>query len=164
MERDSNKHDLVRKIGRTNIGESSLILDNLDCAIFLTPEYIKDNKYMGFKLTKHRYPLIRNRKLKDIDNSFYQPFAMGSEIRFIQDINNNTPAYKTSLVYDQKEVEKCFGATNRFSLNKEVKEISDIDSEYLIDNGTVYESNTENKMPIMPPKEECPLVCRVRFN
>ena len=49
----ANKFDLTRLLGRNNVGESLLMLDNLDMGIIITKEYDKDmNAYIGFSTIK----------------------------------------------------------------------------------------------------------------
>lgn len=81
-------------IGRGNIGESSLIDENLDASIILAPvEKTETNeKYMGFKLTKNRYGV----DISKIASRFNQPFDE-SKVRLIEDINCFSPASIISL-------------------------------------------------------------------
>jgi RecA/RadA recombinase len=132
--RDSKKNDLVRKLGRANIGESSLIDENLDGSIFLTPEWVGDDKYMGIKLTKHRYKIYTH------TTSIYQPFEEGNEVKLAEDEGMNKPLFKESLAKDNEAIKKAFGDTMRFSTNREIKDIDELerDESRLITGGTVY--------------------------
>lgn len=149
--RSSNKNDLVRKVGRGQIGGAFALDENLDATFFIVPETYKDRKYMGFKLTKHRYRLNPNTKL-----SIYQPFAEHSEIKMEEDVGCIKPVYKESLVYDRSEIERQFGETNRFSVNREVKELEEIENDLnngnVLSQGTVYEQNIQPQVTFVQQK------------
>lgn len=131
--RSTNKNDLVKKLGRANIGESSLIDENLDGTIFITPEYVGDQKYMGIKLTKHRYKIFTK------ITSIYQPFEEGSGVKLMEDEGLVKPLFKESLVRDAEQIKKAFGDTVRFSVNREIKDIDELETEdKIIVGGTVY--------------------------
>ena len=76
-------------MGKSNVSESVLILNNTDIAIIINKDTDLDGQeYMGFNLIK----------MRDKTNVFYfaQPFAFGNSIRLKEDLNGS-PAYKTSL-------------------------------------------------------------------
>jgi len=137
--RGSNKNDLVKKLGRANIGESSLIDENLDATIFITPEWVGNQKYMGFKISKHRYKMFTKVA------AFYQPFEEGNEVRLMEDEGLTRPLYKESLVRDADEIKKTFGDTIRFSTVREIKDIEELEANEskLITSGTVYGENKQ---------------------
>lgn len=81
--------DITQKLGKSNVSESVLILNNTDIAIIINKDTDLDGQeYMGFNLIK----------MRDKTNVFYfaQPFAFGNPIRLKEDINGS-PVYKTSL-------------------------------------------------------------------
>ena len=85
--------DLGKLLGASNIGESMLMIDNLDCGICLTKDYDKDlNLYMCFNRIKMR-DFQGNSSQR---NYICQPFAPGSTIRLIEDIGA-LPQFKESL-------------------------------------------------------------------
>ena len=88
--RKTNKADLLRLFGRSNIGESQLILENLDGAYFIVPEYdMEGNKYLGIQKVKSRfYSLIE---------SFYHPYTNYSPIKFVEDVDLPLPVHKFTL-------------------------------------------------------------------
>lgn len=90
--RKSNKNDLVRLLGRSNVSESSLILNNCDGGFMLAPEVTQDGKkYLGVQKVKSRF-------LSTIQTDYvYLPFAENNEISLIEDIDLAQPLYKTSL-------------------------------------------------------------------
>ncbi len=50
------KADLTKLLGKHNIGESMLMLDNLDCGFIINAEWDREgNKYMVYKRVKMRY-------------------------------------------------------------------------------------------------------------
>ena len=82
--------DNGRLIGKSNTGESLLMIDNLDCGITLTKDYDKDgNEYMTF----HR---IKMRDRGSIIDYIAQPFLIDNPIRLVEDIGS-IPQYKESL-------------------------------------------------------------------
>lgn len=81
--------DITQKLGKSNVSESVMILNNSDCSIIINKDYdTNGNLYMGFNLIKMRD--------KPELMYFAQPYAFGSGIRLVEDING--PAmYETSL-------------------------------------------------------------------
>jgi hypothetical protein len=89
--RIKNKADLVRLIGRANVGESNLILENSDWICLIAPEYDKDgNKYLGIQRVKSRY-YINN----DL-HTCYLPYV-GKTIKFVEDIFSPVPVHKITM-------------------------------------------------------------------
>lgn len=89
--RIKNKADLVRLIGRANVGESNLILENSDWICLLAPEYDKDgNKFLGMQRVKSRY-YINN----DL-HTCYLPYV-GKTIKFVEDIHSPIPVHKITM-------------------------------------------------------------------
>lgn len=115
--KDEKFDKMMNSIGRANIGESSLIDENLDATILLAP-CEKDNvKYLGIKITKHRYRV-------DIDmgaTRFYQPFVQGNPVKLVEDVNCFQPAARYSLVYDENASIFTNG-NNRFAKNAILEE------------------------------------------
>ena len=86
--RKGNK-DVGKLLGKSNIGESMLMIDNLDCGIIITLDFDKDqNRYMAFSLIK----------MRDKPQRTYiaQPFAQGSTIRLMEDYGG-IPQFKETL-------------------------------------------------------------------
>ena len=86
--RKKSGSDSVRLIGRSNIGESVLLLDNADGAFVLTPEYTATGKYLGISRHKKRY----NASDRDI---IYQPFEPNSPT-LVTDVGG-APAFKETM-------------------------------------------------------------------
>lgn len=88
--RQSNKMDLVRALGRSNISESMLVLNNIDCGFMITPEFSSaGEKFLGIQRVKIRY------KASDLD-VMYLPFSTNNTIKLMEDFGK-TPIYKTTL-------------------------------------------------------------------
>ena len=116
--RNSNRHDLVSKLGRAMIGESGLIEENLDASIFLTREVMQDGQnYMGFKLSKKRYPIFT-----DI-YTFYQPFMPESPIKYVEDEGCSEPAYHLKLIRDEQAFKQAFGETIKLEPKGAISEL-----------------------------------------
>lgn len=81
--------DLGKLLGKSNTGESMLMIDNLDCGIIITLDFDKDeNRYMTFNLIKMRAKTSRM--------YIAQPFVPGSTIRLIED-KGGIPQFKESI-------------------------------------------------------------------
>ena len=87
--------DVTQKLGKSNVSESVMILNNSDCSIIINKEYDKNGVlHMGFNLIKMRD--------KPIIPYFAQPFAFGSGIRLVEDING--PAMYVTSLHNNKEM------------------------------------------------------------
>lgn len=103
----TNKGDLIRMIGRANISESMLMIDNLDVGIVIQQEYDeKGNRYMGFKRIKERVKCNPN------FNIVYQMFKSPDSLEFIEDLDKRVPLHKDTLK----------GDVNLINLNKMAEE------------------------------------------
>lgn len=81
--------DVTTKLGKSNVGESFLMLDNLDVGIVVNVDYDQNqNKYMAFELIKVR--------TKTDFTYFAQPFTYGNSIRMVEDFNT-APMYKLTI-------------------------------------------------------------------
>lgn len=93
-----NKMEKVRLLNRDNIGESMLMLDNVDYCLAIAMEKLQDpnggigDKYMGFRLLKGR-----DGTGLDTDTIF-QPFTEYDSIRLKMDSTLPYPDYKKSLL------------------------------------------------------------------
>lgn len=102
--RDNGIEDLINLLGRTNIAESMKILDNLDGALMIVPEYdCNGNKYLGIKLAKNRWkadfttPLVNGKKV------IHHPYTDNVSMRLVEDVPTGLPVHKLTLVELQKE-------------------------------------------------------------
>ena len=132
---NSKKVDVGLKLGKANIGESMLILDNLDGAIVINVDYDEDgNKYLCFKNAKMREKTGRD--------YIIQPFVYGSGIRLVEDyytepkfvetlhqnrdINSRIAGMRTTssnilntnaMIQNNKNANSAFGVLENYSLN-----------------------------------------------
>lgn len=116
----ANKGDLIRMLGRANIGESMLMLDNLDCAFIIGQEYDSQcNKYMGFKRIKMRGKCT----LRD---TIFQPFVSAESIRLVEDLDLPVPVFKDTLKDMPTETNLYNNGINRSKYQNNIKDIDDI--------------------------------------
>lgn len=86
----SSKADLTRMLGKSFIGESLLMLDNVDFGCIINVEYDQNgHKYMVFKGVKYRIA-------HDLEY-VCQPFSPDNDVRLIEDLYSDTPVYKQTL-------------------------------------------------------------------
>lgn len=117
-----NKSDLTRQLGKATIGESLLMLDNLDGAFIIGPEYDADgNKYMAFKRIKERYKCSER-------NYLCQPFITGNNIKLSEDYYMSVPIFKESLRRNINEGGSYNQADliNRKSIYNKIEDLDDI--------------------------------------
>ena len=85
-----SKSDLTRMLGKSNIGESMLMLDNVDFACIVNPEYDRDGrKWMVFREIKTRVKIMRE--------YICQPFDTENEIKLIEDYYSPVPVFRESM-------------------------------------------------------------------
>lgn len=103
-EKGSNSNTVLL-LGRSNIGESMLILNNLDGCYMITPEYINggQNKYLGIKLGKARYK--PNTKALNGQNSVHIPYTRADGIKLACDVGLKEPLYKLDLTEAKLDVD-----------------------------------------------------------
>lgn len=124
--RGKNKADLVRLLGRSNVGESNLILENSDWIALIAPEYDRDgNKYLGIQRVKSRYYIAG-----DMYTAFI-PYINGT-VKFIEDFYSQVPVHKTTL---RAEMDNGINNNNQGIIN-DIKEFTEVDNIKLpTDNG-----------------------------
>ena len=111
--RKATKADLVRMLGRSNIGESMLMLENVDAAFMIAPEWIENGtqKFLGIQNIKTRY--------KNSGRTYiYHPYVPGNPIKLVEDYYAAEPAFKETLSASGKmkmngAVGTVAGAANR---------------------------------------------------
>ena len=155
--RAKNKADLVRLLGRSNVGDSNLILENSDWIALIAPEYDRDgNKYLGIQRVKERY---------FIPGNFYcafLPYITGT-IKFIEDFYAPIPVHRVTMREDLNNgvVNNNTGIINDI---KEFTEINDIKlpadgSTNMFMNATASVSNNLNKLQYFNNRQKV-LVCK----
>lgn len=89
--RAKNAADLVRVMGRSNISESNLVLENADWIGQLAPEHDRQSgaKFLGIQCVKHRY-FIDERFM-----CFYMPY-IGDSIKLMEDAGQ-PPVHRTTM-------------------------------------------------------------------
>ena len=114
--RQTNKNDLVRALGRSNISESMLILNNIDGGYMITPEFTKNGeKYMGMQRVKIRY----NASGMEV---IYLPFASNG-IKLVEDFGT-IPCFKTTMKPDTPAM-TVIGGMNEIEELSQIEKISD---------------------------------------
>lgn len=89
---NATNSDLVRLFGRQNIGESMLILENIDCAFAIAKEFdAEGHKYLGINKLKARF-----RSLSTL-SCIHQPYVTSTGIKLLEDAYAQVPAYKLTL-------------------------------------------------------------------
>lgn len=121
--RNSNQRDIIKKLGRATIGDSVQIDRNIDGTIILVPEVsASGERYMAYKLTKHRYEIFTNKV------SIFQPMYEGSYIALVEDLFDPKPAFRESLARDAEEIREAFGEVERVTINNTVKSLEELTS------------------------------------
>ena len=87
--RVKNKNDLVRLIGRSNVGESNLIIENADWVGLLAPEEDDNIRYLGLSRVKSRYYI-------DGELVVFAPY-IDKTIKLVEDMDAEMPSMKLSL-------------------------------------------------------------------
>ena len=89
--RVKNKADLVRLLGRSNVGESNLILENSDHIMLIAPEYDRDgNKILGAQAVKSRYYIPGDFHIA------FMPYIKNS-IKLVEDYYSAVPVHKITM-------------------------------------------------------------------
>ena len=145
--------DLTRMLGKSNIGESLLMLDNIDLGIILNKEFDADgNEYMVFKNIKQRIQTYRD--------YICQPFHKGT-IKLVEDFYSSIPVFKTSLYNESmNQLNTQFHNTKvkNNEYNRNIITVND-DDENLYEFASVYSSedikvHTENIVVKEEPTQE----------
>lgn len=113
-----NQVDITRQLGKANVGESLLMLDNTDGAYAIGKEYdAEGHVYIAFNNLKMRTKCSRP--------YFAQPFEYDNEIKLIEDVDMDVPAFKESV---RDQVSTGFNTGIKISANakNEIKDIKSI--------------------------------------
>ena len=148
--RNANKLDSIKKLGRANIGESIKIDTNLDGTFIIVPEYDKEgNRYLGIKMTKHRYKLPPTHRL----DSIFQPFYPKS-VALVEDLFEPKAVYRESLINnDIEEVTSKFGTTEHVSINNPAKRLEALNKSVDMTAGTGLVKTTKRDNSVSMPTE-----------
>lgn len=119
-----NKADLVRLMGRSNVGDSNLILENSDWIAIIAPEYDRDRKkFLGMQRVKARYFIPVNTAVT------FMPYIMLNEeggIKLIEDYYSAIPVHRDTM-REQMEMNNGVHSNNKGMIN-EIKDFADINS------------------------------------
>lgn len=153
----TSKGDLTRLLGKANIGESLLMLDNVDYGGIINVDYdLEKNKYMVFKSIKKRFGAIRD--------YICQPFEVDNELKLVEDLNSMVPMFKESL-YETSKVAASMRTTGNIKTSpyQTVPQYTDDNEDNVFDfasryssvniNNTIQEINTETYVPALSTPE-----------
>lgn len=147
----NNKQDMTRQLGRANVGESMLILDNIDCAFIVNVEYdINGHKHMIFNRVKMRD------RASDRDY-IAQPFVAGNDIKFVEDFYSDVPAFRESLKEQPNETNLYSGkfATTRSARRNPIQEVDEISNILNFKSDTnIFSGSMYNNQTVYPPEED----------
>lgn len=114
--------DNGKLIGKSNIGESLLMIDNVDLAITLTKDYDKDgNCYMTF----HRVKMRDRGSQRDY---ICQPFMPGAEVKLITDIGG-IPQFKESIHTNQIKNNTSIRMSGSSTMTNNIDSVIDFDDD-----------------------------------
>ena len=158
-----NKNDLVRLLGRSNVAESTMILNNADWVATVAPEMNSADgyTYLGIKLLKCRYHIP-----KDVNCAFI-PYV-GDTLKLTEDLGLK-PCHKTSLVNEEFAAVKLnngmssnvYGAPNRSFVEVDEGTFDNsADSIFTNASGFVARELTTRAMNLVRPKQKLYTVIR----
>ena len=133
-----NKSDLVRLLGRGNVGESNLILENSDWIALLATEInpVTGEKYLGMQRAKSRY------YIPDIYCA-YMPYVKDS-IKLVEDVYMPHPVHKNTMVPEDEQIMINGMSSNMLGTPNKVKSFTEFDDTVLenVDSqlGNIFES------------------------
>lgn len=114
--------DNGRLIGKSNTGESLLMIDNLDCAITITRDYDSDGLCY---ITFHR---IKFRDRGSERDYIAQPFLIDNPIRLVEDIGG-IPQFKESLHNAELKHNSIIKLSGSNSLTQNISNILELDED-----------------------------------
>lgn len=147
-----NNSDIVKLFGRQNIGESLLMLENVDCAFAIAVELDENNnKYLGISRLKSRF-----RTLSAL-NTIHQPYVVGNSIKLTEDVYAPVPAYR--LTMEEDATPKLVGKSSYPSAN-EIVSFNTVALSQTPDNtGNLFGSmNASNSISSLEKKYIVPIV------
>ena len=138
---NKSKADITRMLGKENVGESLVMLDNLDMGIIINKDWDREgNLYMVFSTIKARYKTERD--------YIAHPFVPGSTIRLVEDVGLPVPAFKETLRSSGNLVGPYGNMvhTNTYSNNAIINtdEMFTSDDSNIFGSGTTYNSTSNN--------------------
>lgn len=151
-----NNQDVGKLLGKSNIGESMLMIDNLDCGIIITLDFDRnENRFMSFNLAKMRDKPLRT--------YIAQPFVPGSTIRLLEDVGG-IPQFKESI-HGAEEIKKnpIIKVSSTSSLMNNMDAVidfsnGDTNSFYGDEYQLSIETPNSNRAPKRKEDCECPVI------
>jgi hypothetical protein len=144
----ASRTDLVRILGRSNISESMMLLNNSDGCFTITPEYTAEGKkYLGVQRIKKRY------EASSLDCIFL-PFSNPNSIKLLEDFGSE-PVFKKTL-RTQMNTQSNPSTGTGFKMN-EVKDFEKSKSlnHTPVFNTSIYSANTidsiQDFVPLIDP-------------
>ena len=135
-----NKYDLTRLLGRANVGESLLMIDNADAVFIIGKEFdVDNNEYLAINLIKIRY-------CEESLTYICYPFDKHNRIRIMTDTHLQVPIYKETMKPDTVLPQMTNGSL--MNNTKPYKTISAMDSEenifdILSDDAEIFSSSID---------------------
>ena len=131
LERKKNQ-DTGKALGKSNIGESMLMIDNLDFGIIITLDYDKEDRlYMAFNAVKTRAKTQRT--------YIVQPFVPGNSMRLVEDVGG-IPQFKESI-HTQLDMNRMGSSVVKISGASSMTESMNLS----VNSNEIDEENTFNK-------------------
>ena len=140
------KSDLTRLLGKSNIGESLLMLDNVDYSAIINREYdAEGNCYMVFKGIKERFAVMRD--------YICQPFMQGNDLCLVEDFYSPVPVFKESLY--EVSMNQTSNANRNIKTGGYTANIAKYDDneENIYEFASFYSSEDEDDIPLPDIKE-----------
>ena len=133
--------DMINKIGRANIAESSQLDFNLDAIIFIAPCWEGEYKWLAFKLIKKRYKA----DLSPSDTIFFQPFVIDMNAKLMEDMGRMVAESRSSLNYDPETNQAAGMFANAVNNKDKTKDKKDVEIE------SRFGLNAQLTKPIVDP-------------
>ena len=131
--RKKNKSDLVRTLGRSNVSESVLILNNSDAVYIIAPEeQVKGEKWIGWQRVKKRF--------ETTDQDYYYIPCYPGTMTMVEDLGA-APVSRTTMRPDNGLDDMGTGIVNKYNANP-IRDIADFESDDMfMPSGTMVNSN-----------------------
>lgn len=145
--------DLTMKMGKSNVGESLLMIDNLDCGIIINLEFDNEgNRYLCYNLIKMRDKVTRT--------YIAQPFMYGSTIKLVEDVGG-VPMFKESLHVAPVMQRNTSIRTSSANTITNIENIINDDSDNAFSNATPsYDLNVTIEEPVVKERK---IICPIYF-
>jgi len=143
-----NKADLTRALGRSNVGESMLMIDNSDWVTIVNEEYDQEgNKYMAFKNVKMRYAPVNR-------DCIFQPYEKNNPIRLVEDLYTLVPVFRDTLVPESPVAKLNTNVNMKPSMYNNIQSLEDDDDNIFMPSGSCYSSSSP--IPTVLPTSTTP--------